>query len=345
MIYSQQSLADLKIRDESTKAVVKMDAPRGIAEREHATHFLLLEPLTVGVLGGGYKGGQPISGVEGGPKAIREAGLLKEIWKLGWEVQDYGDLEFETVENDPPASNGVKHPRQVGKACEKIFDYVYKHAAEGKLMLTLGGDHSLAIGTIAAINKAWKDVVVIWIDAHGDINTPQTSPSGNIHGMPVAFLMGMVKESVPGFEWLHPCLTPDRIVYIGLRDVDSGEKKILREKGIKVFSMTEVDKFGIGKVMEMALDHVNPKRDKPIHLTYDVDAIDPLVVPSTGTRVKGGLTYREARHICETISETGRLVSMDVVEVNPSIGTDKDVAETASVAVDLVKSALGMKLW
>jgi len=345
LMYSPQSMINLKIRDDATKAVVMMDAPRGIEERDHATNFLLVGPLTVGIIGGGYKGGQPISGVEGGPKAIRDAGLLPAIWKLGWEVEDFGDLEFQTIENDPTADNGVKHPRQVGSACEKIFDTVYKHAVEGKLMLTLGGDHSLAIGTIAAACKAWKDTVVVWVDAHGDINTPATSPSGNIHGMPVAFLMGLVKGEVPGFEWLHPCLTPDRIVYIGLRDVDFGEKKILREQGIKVFSMTEVDKFGIGKVMEMALDHVNPKRDKPIHLSYDVDGIDPQVIPSTGTRVRGGLSYREARHICEAVSETGRLVSLDIVEVNPAIGTPKDVEETASVAVDLVKSALGRKLW
>jgi len=295
-----------------------------------------------------FLGGQPKPGVEKGPIAIRNAGLIDALWKQGWEIKDEGDLQFETIEekDDPPDHNGIKRPRQVGAACKKVFQEVYKHAVEGKLCLTLGGDHSLAIATIAAMRRAWKDLVVIWIDAHGDINTPTTSPTGNIHGMPVAFLMGLFdSNTVPGFDWLQPCLTPDQIVYIGLRDVDSGEKKILRKYGIKVFSMTEVDKFGIGKVMEMALDYVNPKRDKPIHLSYDVDGIDPLVVPSTGTTVKGGLTYREARHICESVAETGRLVGIDLVEVNPAIGSEKDVHETASVAVDIAKSALGQKLW
>jgi len=347
-LYSMQSMLNLQQRDEKPKAVVKMDDPRGVNEREEAIHFTLPSPLTVSVVGAGYKGGQPKSGVEQGPKAIREAGLVSELYQLGWEVNDIGDLSFENVpaEEDPQSAEGIKSPRQVGGACKKIFDSVYKHAVEGKLCLTLGGDHSLAIGTIAALIRAWQDLVIIWVDAHGDINVPETSPTGNIHGMPVSFLMGLCNaETIPGFEWLKPCLTPDRIVYVGLRDVDFGEKKILRKQGIKVFSMTEVDKYGIGKVMEMALDHVNPKRDKPIHLSYDVDAIDPLVCAATGTSVKGGLTYREARHICEAVAETGRLVGLDIVEVNPAIGSEHDVKETASVAVDLVKSALGRKLW
>jgi len=337
-------MVNLRIRDERIKAVIQMEDPRGMEERENVTHFLLPQPLTVAIVGAGYKGGQPKEGVEGGPKVIREAGLVNSLKQLGWEVNDCGDIAFDSIEEDAPFNN-VKRPRQVGNACSKIFDTVYRQAKEGQLCLTLGGDHSLAIGSIAATAKAWKDLVVIWVDAHGDINTPQTSPSGNLHGMPVAFLMGLVKDPIPGFEWLQPFLTPDRIVYIGLRDVDPGEKKIIRSLGIKVFSMTEVDKYGIGKVMELAIDHVNPTRKKPIHLSYDVDGIDPLVVPSTGTTVRGGLTYREARHICEVVSETGCLVGLDVVEVNPTIGSEKDVRDTAEVAVDLVKSVLGTKLW
>eukprot|EP01116_Phalansterium_solitarium_P003475 TRINITY_DN14307_c0_g1_i1.p1 TRINITY_DN14307_c0_g1~~TRINITY_DN14307_c0_g1_i1.p1 ORF type:complete len:361 (+),score=109.68 TRINITY_DN14307_c0_g1_i1:136-1218(+) len=344
--YSSESIAAISVRDLKQKASVIMDDVRGIEPKQEETQFLLPSPLTVSVIGAGYAGGQPILGVEGGPRAIRDAGLVSELETLGWAVDDRGDIQFDNVppEQDPPAGNGVKFPRQVGGCTAKLFDEVYAAASTGKLALTLGGDHSLAIGSIAAVCRAWPDTCVIWVDAHGDINTHETTPSGNLHGMPVGFLMGLVDGTVPGFEWLAPCLSPERIVFIGLRDVDPGEKKVLRQHKIKCFSMTEVDRYGIGKVMELALDHVNPKRDKPIHLSYDVDAIDPLVVPSTGTRVKGGLTYREACYICEAVSETGQLVGLDVVEVNPAIGTPDQVAETAQVAVGIIKSALGQRL-
>jgi arginase len=318
---------------------------------------LLNEPYTVCVCGVGYRGGQPRPGVEEGPKVIREAGLMPALEGLGWNIEDLGNLEFKTYtpEEDPPASNGVKNPRSVGGACEKVFQTVYKVGQQGQLALTIGGDHSLAIGTISGTLRAWRgNLGIIWVDAHGDINTPETSPSGNLHGMPVAFLMRLVSAAnIPGFEWMDetnvPRLSSDQIVFIGLRDVDPGEKRLLRKLGIKVFSMMEVDKFGIGKVMDMAIEHImkgeDPRNPRAIHLSYDVDGIDPNEVPSTGTTVKGGLSYREGRHICERVAETGRLVGLDIVEVNPALGTEADVKKTAEVAVDLAKSALGMRLW
>lgn len=154
---------------------------------------------------------------------------------------------------------------------------------------------------------------MVWIDAHADINTIETTGTGNMHGMPVSFLLGINKNPIPGFDWIRPILTPDRLVYIGLRDVDQGEKRILNEYGIKAFSMHEVDRYGIGEVVKMALDHVNPNRDKPIHMSFDVDALDPSVAPSTGTPVRGGLTFREGHYICEAIHETGLLVAFDIV--------------------------------
>jgi len=163
--------------------------------------------------------------------------------------------------------------------------------------------------------------------------------------MPVGFLSGLVKDRVEAFEWFNsPYIQPQDVVYIGLRDVDSGEREILRKNGVKCFSMTEVDRLGISAVMEKALDHVNPKRDRPIHLSYDVDGNDPSVCPSTGTSVFGGLSYREARFICESVYDTGLLVGMDVTEVNPSLGTPKDAETTARVAVDLIRFGLGFKL-
>lgn len=160
--------------------------------------------------------------------------------------------------------------------------------------------------------------------------------------MPVSFLLGL--SSLPEYAWLTPILKPSNIVYIGLRDVDVGERKILKEHGIKAFSMHEVDRWGIGRVVEMALDHVNPKRDRPIHLSFDVDALDPTVAPSTGTPVRGGLTFREGHYICEAVWETGLLAAFDIMEVNPSLEDAKSVAQTVAVGCSLVRSALGETL-
>jgi len=280
--------------------------------------------------------------VEFGPKWVREAGLVASIRGLGKEVIDKGDLQFSEVEKDDDCK-GAKHPRTVGAATKKIYDAVSEVAKAKKFSLTIGGDHSLAVGSIAAVAEAWSNLRIIWVDAHADINTPETSPSGNIHGMPLAFLMGLVKDPIVGFEWLKPCLKPHQVVYIGLRDVDNEERVIVKEQGVKYFSMTEVDIYGIDKVVEMALDHINPKRENPIHMSFDIDAIDPEFCPSTGTKVMGGLTYREARRICEKVAETGQLVGLDLVEVNPQIGTESDAKKTSSVAVDLAKFCLGHK--
>eukprot|EP00163_Fabomonas_tropica_P033561 TRINITY_DN889_c0_g1_i4.p1 TRINITY_DN889_c0_g1~~TRINITY_DN889_c0_g1_i4.p1 ORF type:complete len:164 (+),score=37.29 TRINITY_DN889_c0_g1_i4:196-687(+) len=159
--------------------------------------------------------------------------------------------------------------------------------------------------------------------------------------MPVAFLLGLEKQQLPGWEWSTPCLKPSDIVYIGLRDVDAGEKKLLKDNGIKAFSMHHVDKYGIGPLMEMALDHINPKRDRPIHLSFDVDAMDPTVAPSTGTDVRGGMTWRESNYLCECLAETGLLRGLDMVEVNPDIGTPEEVKATIDVSVSLIRCALG----
>ena len=303
---------------------------------------------TCAFVGCGYLGGQPLGGVEKGPQTLWDHKLIEEIAFLGWNVEDLGVLDMQQKlplsEKDDPKTNGLTWPRTVGKACKILHDVVKEQSAQKKLVATCGGDHSLAIGSISGVAANWKDLCVIWVDAHGDINTPKSSPTGNIHGMPVAFLLGNIQGEKPGFEWLSPCLDPSRIVFIGLRDVDTGEKEILHQNGIKAFSMREVDKYGIGKVMEMALDHVNPKRDRPIHLSYDIDAIDPTVVPSTGTRKRGGLSFREACFVGEAVAETGLLVGIDLVELNPDIGTPEDVQQSAEVTISVAKSCLGEEL-
>ncbi|PAV23813.1 arginase [Pyrrhoderma noxium] len=264
---------------------------------------------------------------------------------LGWRVQFDGHHQFEEVsaERDPPIGI-LKNPRLVSNVSKAVAESVGAHARKGELPLTIGGDHSLAMGTVSGTLSRYPDACLIWIDAHADINTVESTESGNIHGMPVSFLLGLNQPNIPEYEWIKPLLTPDRLVYIGLRDVDGGEKKIIKENGIKAFSMHEVDKYGIGRVVEMALDHVNPDRTRPIHLSFDVDALDPSVAPSTGTPVRGGLTFREGHYICEAVHETGCLVALDIMEVNPSLADADAVKATVAVGCSLARSALGETL-
>lgn len=217
---------------------------------------------------------------------------------MGWQVEFDRIREFNSLRplQDPPIGI-VKNPRWVGRVCQEVADQVERVQRNGQMALTLGGDHSLGLGTLTGTARAMhaqgKEFCCIWVDAHADINTIETTPSGNLHGMPLSFLLGLCDEglaTLDGFEWLaqspvRPVLSPHRLVYIGLRDVDAGEKELLKRHGIKAFSMHQVDKWGIGKVVEMALDHVNPNRDLPIHLSFDVDALDPSVAPATGMLV------------------------------------------------------------
>ncbi|KAH9950207.1 Ureohydrolase [Amylocystis lapponica] len=302
------------------------------------------DPKTVAIVGCPFRGGQAKLGVDKGPIRMVEAGLVGQLTELGWNVQFDGHHQFEEIGalDDPPIGK-LKNPRFVSRVCKAVAEVVGGHAQKGQLPLTLGGDHSLAMGTISGTLSRYPDACVVWVDAHADINTAETTDSGNIHGMPLAFLLGLGPQ-IPEFDWVKPLLTPSRLVYIGLRDVDAGEKRILKENGIRAFSMHDVDKHGIGRVVEMALDHVNPKRDKPIHLSFDVDALDPSVAPSTGTPVRGGLTFREGHYICEAIYETGSLVALDIMEVNPTLSDIESVKQTVAVGCSLARSALGETL-
>lgn len=307
-------------------------------------HKFLPDPKTIALVGCPFSGGQHRVGVDKGPIHLVNAGLTDQLTELGWKIQFDGHHQFEEISaaNDPPIGV-LRNPRLVSKVTQAVAETVGRHAKSGLLPVTLGGDHSLAVGTISGTMSAYPDACVIWIDAHADINTAETTSSGNIHGMPVSFLLGLGPK-FPEFAWVKPVLKASRLVYIGLRDIDSGEKRILKENNIKAFSMHEVDKYGIGKVVEMALDHVNPQRNLPIHLSFDVDALDPSVAPSTGTPVRGGLTFREGHYICEAIHETGLLVALDLMEVNPSLADAASVEQTVAVGCSLVRSALGETL-
>lgn len=308
----------------------------------------LKQPQTVRVIACPFSAGQRRDGVDTGPVALISGGLLKQIEKLDWKVkydEPMSDSFLRLSRTEDPDIGMMINPRTVSKVTKEVARLVGASAHAGELPLTLGGDHSLALGTISGTLDKYPDACVIWIDAHADINTPETTSTGNLHGCPVSFLLGLPGTDVAPFnEWVKPRLDKKSLVYIGLRDVDAGEKKILKEHGIKAFSMHEVDKYGIGKIVEMALDHVNPSRDRPIHLSYDVDALDPLVAPSTGTPVRGGLTFREGHFITEAVAETGLLVGLDIMEVNPSLKDPDAVAQTVAVGCSLTRAALGETL-
>ncbi|ODV97833.1 hypothetical protein PACTADRAFT_185871 [Pachysolen tannophilus NRRL Y-2460] len=297
-----------------------------------------------------FDGGQPKSGVEEGPQHLLDAGLQSQLEELGWTTsidEPLKDLDLLGLKKDASDVHGiVKRPNMVSLASQRIHDAVKTAALKNTLPLTIGGDHSIAIGTVSGFFEAQPDACLLWIDAHADINTISTTESGNLHGCPVSFVMGLDKESwPPHFKWLRPNLRADRIAYIGLRDVDKGEKKILKDLGITAFSMYHVDKYGIGKVVEMALKAINPENNRPVHVSYDVDAIDPLFVQATGTPVKDGLTLREGLFIVEEVAATGNLAALDVVETNPSLALNEThVLDTVRVGCAIARCALGETL-
>ncbi|KAI9643748.1 Arginase, catabolizes arginine to ornithine and urea [Ciborinia camelliae] len=310
----------------------------------------------LGVVAVGFSGGQCKPGVDAAPSALIKSGLLVQLEEdLGYKLHHDNTVHSykELIPTDDPDHRKMKNPRAVSAVTQKLSQQVYEHAKEGRCVLTLGGDHSIAIGSVSGTAKAirerlGREMALIWVDAHADINTPETSDSGNVHGMPVAFLTRLAHEDKPEiFGWLNDehMVSLKKIVYIGLRDVDRGEKKILRENGIKAFSMHDIDRHGIGRVMEMALGHIG--NDTPIHLSFDVDALDPTYAPSTGTPVRGGLTLREGDYIAECVHETGSLIAMDLVEVNPTLEpgiNDIGAHETVRAGCSLVRCALGESL-
>jgi arginase len=305
---------------------------------------------TLTVVSAPFSGGQGRPGVDHGPAHLVEMGLLKQITLLGWDLSFAGHLDFPlmTVEEDPNIG-AIKNARYVSKSTKEIYQAVKSAAEKSKLTLTIGGDHSIAIGTVAGIQAQHPDAVVLWIDAHADLNTPHASESGNLHGCPVSFLLGIdepiaTKNEKDVFGWVPHCLDKSRLAYIGLRDVDGFEKQCIRENNITAFSMHHVDKFGIAQVVEKALKRVDPEGTRPIHLSFDVDAVDPAYAPSTGTPVRGGLTWREACYLCEAVADTGRLVAMDLVECNPHLEDPKSVTDTIAMGLSLIRCAIGETL-
>ncbi|XP_053130463.1 arginase-2, mitochondrial isoform X2 [Hemicordylus capensis] len=300
---------------------------------------------SVAVVGAPFSRGQKKGGVDHGPAAIRNAGLAAKLSGLGCQLCDLGDLNFPQVPNDELYNKLVRYPRTVGLACQVLADTVNGAVASGHNCVTIGGDHSLAVGSISGHARHYPHLCVIWVDAHADVNTPLTTSSGNLHGQPVSFLLRELQDKVPvlpGFSWLKPCLSRSDIVYIGLRDVDPAEHYILKNYDIQYFSMRDIDRLGIHKVMERTFEHLLGRVQRPIHLSFDIDAFDPTLAPATGTPVRGGLTYREGMYISEEIHNTGLLSAVDLVEVNPLLAaSQQEVNATAHLAVDVIATCFG----
>lgn len=289
-----------------------------------------------------FSGGQPRKGVDLGPKFMLKQGLPTHLEELGYNVEVNEPLAGLPEAEEDDKLGHIKNPTSVGDATKLIYENNLQALNKNSFPLTLGGDHSIAIGTVSAVLEKYPDAGVLWIDAHADINTLGSTLSGNLHGCPVSFLMGL-NENVPeSLKWVPKNLRPNKIAYIGLRDVDPDEKQIIRKLGISAFSMYHIDRYGMNAVIEMALEAIGPG---PIILSYDVDAIDPQYVPATGTPVRGGLTLREALFLPERLAETNRLVAMDVVEVNPTLASnDVHVVDTISAGCAVARCALGETL-
>jgi len=302
---------------------------------------LLSSHLPVGIWGACFDQGQPHQGVGEAPHALREGGLVTRLSGEGCSVIDYGDVRVARGHDQTPANR----QKEVAKFGLIAHNMVKKMVGQGEIAVTLGGDHSIALGTVAGHLSHDPDCVVVWVDAHADINTLSSSETGNMHGMPLSFNIKELQEEFPHphiMSWLTPQLAPSQLVYVGLRDVDEAEKKILEDLNIKAFYMTDVDSRGIVQVVEDALKTVDPDGIRNIHLSFDIDALDPLDAPATGTAVRGGLTLDEGLTLCDLVYSTGRLKAVDMVEVNPSLASNKaDAEKTINAANKILMTALG----
>jgi arginase len=279
-------------------------------------------------------------GVDIGPSAIRYAGLSDHLRHLGHSVHDIGNVVVPQPESKPMGTPRLKYLEPILQVSEELARVVTEALQEEEFPLILGGDHSIALGSISGVANVYKQVGVIWIDAHGDFNTEETSPSGNIHGMVLAALAGLGNRQLTHVGGWAPKLQTSNIVIVGARDLDSGEQALLRTHHVHVFTMSDIDRLGMSEVMGQAIALAG-RHEHAIHLSLDLDSLDPREAPGVGTPVRGGLSYREAHLAMEMIAHSHRLVSMDVVEVNSIL--DRENA-TAQLAVELILSALGKKI-
>jgi arginase len=300
--------------------------------------------MIVHVLGVPMDLGSGRRGVDMGPSAIRIAGVGERLRELGHKVVDEGDVVIKNMEELKVGNERARYLAEIARASGIIARKVERIMGLGHFPLVLGGDHSIAIGTVSGIaafaRGQEKKLGMLWIDAHGDINTPETSPSGNIHGMPLATLLGFGASELTAIGTPSTKVDPAKVALVGIRSLDSGEKKRLRETGVQVHTMSDIDRHGVHSVMKKALARVTEGTDL-LHVSLDLDVVDPAVAPGVGTPVKGGLDYREAHLIMELIADAGVMTSLEMVEVNPILDQHNASAE---FAVELMQSAFGKKI-
>ncbi len=298
----------------------------------------------VAVIGAPLDLGAGRRGVDMGVSAIRFANLGPRLAELGYKVQDLGNVAVEQPERAPGGPRNARYLPQIAHSCTRLAETVEKALARGQMPLVIGGDHSIAIGTVSGLSNHFrrkkKRIGLVWIDAHPDMNTPQTSPSGNVHGMPLACILGIGPRPLTHISGYAPKVDPKNVALIGIRDVDALEKPHVKNSGVRAFTMRDIDERGMRAVVEEALQIVLAGTDG-FHVSLDMDAVDPENAPGVGTPVRGGLSYREAHLAMEMIGDSGRMVALEVVEVNPVYD---EANRTALLAVELVASAMGKRI-
>ncbi|HCD1565775.1 arginase [Staphylococcus aureus] len=295
----------------------------------------------IDIIGAPSTFGQRKLGVDLGPTAIRYAGLISRLKQLDLDVYDKGDIKVPVVniEKFHSEQKGLRNYDEIIDVNQKLNKEVSASIENNRFPLVLGGDHSIAVGSVSAISKHYNNLGVIWYDAHGDLNIPEESPSGNIHGMPLRILTGEGPKEL--LELNSNVIKPENIVLIGMRDLDKGERQFIKDHNIKTFTMSDIDKLGIKEVIENTIEYLKSRNVDGVHLSLDVDALDPLETPGTSTRVLGGLSYRESHFALELLHQSHLISSMDLVEVNPLIDSNNHTAEQA---VSLVGTFFGETL-
>ena len=311
-----------------------------------------IEKQSIAIIGYDYGGGGTVPGCRFGPKAMRDGGLFEKLQKLNSNTVDLGDINADFSGSQKQKAGDEFSPRELSInkaketliACRDIYSITESALSQGATPLLLGGDHSMSIGSVAAVSdfyaKQDQSIGLIWIDTHSDCNTPETSPSKNPFGMSVAFLLGEIQGAFSRLQKRSPSVTAENLVYVGLREVDQGEKDLIKRKNITAYTMKEIDQYGIGSVINEAIE-IASTGTAGFAVSFDLDVCDPRIVPGIGTPARGGLSYREAHLALELLHESSQMLSFELVELNPELDRN---SETAELAISLIESAFGKSI-
>jgi arginase len=299
---------------------------------------------TVAIIGAPLDLGAGRRGVDMGPSAIRVANIHSRLAELGYKVEDLGNVAADQAESLPAGPRRARYLPQIAASCRRLAALVEKTAAQGKVPFVIGGDHSVAVGTVSGMSrhfrKQGKQIGLLWVDAHTDMNTPLSSPSGNVHGMPLACLIGKGPKELTSIYGYCPKVNPGNVALVGIRNVDVLERPYVKKSGVHAFTMRDIDERGMREVMQEAI-HIATAGTDGVHLSLDMDVVDPAEAPGVGTPVRGGISYREAHLAMEILGDSGSMVSLEVVEVNPVFDAGN---KTAQLAVELALSAMGKRI-